>query len=257
VFRRKVLPVKSLATALVTLLVLIVLPFSHGQTVSTEQCNVIQRKAAISLSEQFLADLRRGLDSPSIRRQYLAFSCQPVLGELFELDNSLTTNTDCELMQEFGAVSMQFFVQLAECGFRADKWPVENPLEALPPEVVRLIHESPALERLFQSDKTEKPRIESRSQLESVIESMRKNAIAASRFNSEHPELAERAAARWAEVEKDVRKEDADCMSSDEATYFGLPTNTPIIVTADSGFVFAIVLDKGELKIARILPASM
>lgn len=251
------LPVKSSATALVTLLVLIVLPFSHGQTVSTEQCNVTQRNAAISLSEQFLADLRRGLDSPSIRRRYLASSCQPVLGDLFELDKSLTTNADCELMQEFGAVSMQFFVQLAECGLRAETWPVENPLEALPPEVVRLIHQSPTLERLFQSDKAEKPRIESHSQLESVIEAMHKSAIAASRFNSEHPELADRAAARWAEVEKDVRKEDADCMSSDEATYFELPKDTPIIVTADSGFVFAIIQDEGELKIARILPASM
>ena len=257
VIRGKVPIVKSLATALVTLLVLTALPFSHGQSVSTEQCTVADRKAATFLSEQFLSDLRRGVDSSSIRRRYLASSCQPVLGELFELDKSLVTNADCELMQEFGAASMQFFVQLAECGFRADRWPVENPLEALPPEVVRQIHESPTLERLFRSDQTEKPRIESYNQLKSVIEAMHKIANAASRFNAEHPELADRAAARWAEVEKDVRKEDADCMSSDEAAYFGLPKDTPIIVTVDSGFLFLIVRDAGELKIAKILPAAM
>lgn len=221
-------------------------------------CSEADRKAANDLAREFFAEMRKSLNLASLRPRYLSSSCEPVFGQLFEIDSSLRAGLDCGLVKEYGDAALEFVVLLSECGLRSDSWPAEDPLAILPPEIVQKVLSHPMLRQTLDDKRAEKIRIESREQLGEFVTALQQINGIARHYIESHPETAQRAASRLAVVAHDLYggTTRSECGSSDDDTYFDLPKGIPLVVTAESVFVLAITREDGHLRIAKIVLAE-
>jgi hypothetical protein len=224
-----------------------------AQTAPNSHCSDVDRRAAKVLVQQLIGEVRSG-EIESLRHQYFAATCQPVLTGYLELNND-TRTLDCATLQSSGEAFFEFMFLSMELAMGSENEPVEADddavfgLNLLPPEIAKEIERRPTLHQAFVAN----IRVSSGVQLKQFVSDARDVSTLSRRYLRDHPSAVALANARWKHFEDEAQPPTA-CLVSEDPETLGIAKGTPFISTTDSFFAFILVRDGGDLRIARIIP---